>query len=105
MTAWFSDLLFDYQSALDTFEGELAEVWGDQWSGLHGDRYDNSLELHDVVNEARLDRAAQKIIHDAGFSRIYLNHKDGWETHYFWDSATEWFKESRAHYPHKQVKP
>jgi hypothetical protein len=98
----FADLLFDYQTALDEFEGNLLEVWGEQWDGLHGDRYDNSLELHNVESDARLDLAAQQVIFDAGFTKIYLNHKDRWETHYHWDREVGWFSpQSRVQYPHK----
>ena len=43
------------------------------------------------LTDARLTEAQQKIIYDAGFSIAYVNHTNGWETHYNW-KRTEEFK-------------
>lgn len=50
------------------------------------DSYDSSVEFYRIDNEVRLTEKQQKIIWDAGFCIAYVNHKDGWETHYHHNS-------------------
>lgn len=55
---------------------------GVKHESIRWDCYDNSLELHGVPADTRLSEAAQRIVHAAGFSRVYVKHVDNWETHY-----------------------
>jgi len=52
------------------------------FDGMGGDWYDNSIELYKCVRWFRLGEALQKVIFDEGFGIAYVNHTDGWETHY-----------------------
>lgn len=79
--------MFDYHTALDEFETALCEAGFGAFNSVGGDDYDNSLEIYEVAPDARMGEAAQRVIFDAGFSKVYVNHKDGWETHYAWDRS------------------
>ena len=66
------------------------------------DEYDNSVEIHKVLPEFRLNDAQQALFAEAGFAKVYVNHLDGWETHYsIKDGKCE--KPWRVHY-HKEMK-
>ena len=55
----------------------------DDWKSIDTDYYDNSIEIRGVAPEVRLSQAAVDwLINGCGFSKIYVNHTDGWETHY-----------------------
>lgn len=75
---------------LSRFEDALEEVVG-EFEGIGHDDYDQSLEIYGAPENTRLSEAAQRLIRDAGFGKVYLNHgpkgklgEDGgrWETHY-----------------------
>jgi hypothetical protein len=78
----FAGAMFVHNKAL--FEDALSSAGFDQFEKIWGDDYDNSIEFGEVDNDVRLTAAVQKVIFDAGFSRVFVNHKDGWETHYSW---------------------
>lgn len=65
--------------------GESLEALGvsldyvDEWV----DDYDSSLELGGCDNDMRLTPEQVAGVFDLGFSRVWLNHKDGWETYYY----------------------
>lgn len=84
MDATFSKVMFAYHKAESDFEDALVEAGFGEFEGVSGDHYDNSIEIHKVGNAARLNEAAQRVVFDAGFSKAYVNHEDGWETHYNW---------------------
>ena len=72
---WAAEALFgEFESLLDDLVGEFGR--------LGHDYYDGSLEIHEAANDMRLNEAAQRLIHEGGFSVVYVNHIDGWETHY-----------------------
>jgi hypothetical protein len=76
-----NERLFDGTQA----EWEMAELLDDAgvpFEKIGWDYYDNSLEIYGVDNDYRLSPEVKKIIFDAGFSVCYVNHRDGWETHY-----------------------
>lgn len=83
------------------FEEHLMEVAGEGFdlSDLRADSYDTSIEIDDVPPSARLNEAAQRLLAEAGFSRAYLNHTDGWQTHYVWPTefkpVTGWGRRRR----------
>ena len=60
------------------------ESFGDDWDydKLGHDPYDNSVEIYGASNDLRLSEKAQLLFRDEGFSKVYVNHKDGWQTHY-----------------------
>jgi hypothetical protein len=91
----FADLMFDYHRAESDFTDALCDAGLEDWGSIGGDWYDGSLELHKVPNDARLNEAVQRVIFDAGFVKVYVNHLDGWETHYSWNHS-EPFKPSRG---------
>jgi hypothetical protein len=81
MSGKLADAMFAYHFAEAEFEDTLAES-GFEYDKLGGDHYDNSVEFYGVPPDARLNEQQQKMVFDAGFSIAYLNHTDGWETHY-----------------------
>ena len=92
--------------ARDIFEGGFAEsrlheAMNDAdipFERLSWDWYDDSLELHGVPSEFRLSETQLKALLDAGFSKVYINHCDNWETHYSEKNLQGW----RVSYPHKR---
>lgn len=80
----FSKVLFAYHDAETAFSDALVNAGFGDFEEIGGDDYDNSIEFHGTENVARMNEAAQRIIFDAGFSIAFVNHKDGWETHYSW---------------------
>jgi hypothetical protein len=49
---------------------------------LGWDEHDNSLEIHDCTPGLRLSAEAAAFVWTNGFTTCYVNHADGWETHY-----------------------
>jgi hypothetical protein len=87
----YANLMFAYHSAESAFEDALLEAAGDEpaqdafvYGRIGGDYYDESIELYDVGNDVRLNDAQQRLLHESGFTRVWLNHKDGMETYYYW---------------------
>lgn len=67
-----------FTAALLNLDPESPLDWGETTT----DEYDDSIEFMEVPNDCRLTLKQQKFIHDEGFYQCWLNHKDGWETHY-----------------------
>ena len=44
-----------------------------------------SIELLKISNDFRFSKEAQKVFKRSGFKKIVINHKNGWETHYYLD--------------------
>lgn len=78
-----AERMFDGDAARSMLEDRLADVGLEMRIGW--DYYDCSIELYEVDPDVRLTAEQQKVICDAGFQRAYVNHTDGWETHYTWD--------------------
>lgn len=94
----FSEAIWKYQRLEYAFKEALEELGfeeGEHYANIGWDEYDNSIEIYNVKEDARLNEAQQRVIFDAGFSIAYVNHKDGWETHYRWDYR-EPFKRCRG---------
>jgi hypothetical protein len=75
---------------LSVFEDALGDLIG-EFDSIGHDDYDQSLEIYGVPENVRLDEEAQRLIRDAGFGQVWVNHGpriaggfDGgrWETHY-----------------------
>lgn len=83
---------------------ELLSVAGVPNAKLGWDHYDNSLEIHGVEPSFRLTVEAQRAIHSCGFSKVYVNHTDKWETHYTFKDCKEFAETKgwRVSYPHKR---
>lgn len=81
----FAEAIWAFEKAQcefkDALDGAGLEV-GEHYQRMEWDDYDVSIELCEVNDDVRLTPGQQKIIFDAGFVKIYVNHKDGWETHY-----------------------
>lgn len=78
----FANLAFEFSHVQFAFEDELCELI--DYDKIGWDEYDHSIEIYGVPEDASLTEAAQQFIFDNGFIRCWLNHKDGWETHYAW---------------------
>ncbi len=91
----FSEQMFDYHRAESDFTDKLCDAGWGEYATIGGDYYDCSIEFYKVENDERMPEAAQRILHEAGFFRAFVNHKDGWETHYNWNPK-EPFKASRG---------
>ena len=96
-----SDRIFDGESAKIELEGLLYDA-GLKWKGTGWDEYDCSLEIHGVAPEYRLPVEIQKLICEAGFIKVYVNHTDKWETHYTLEGEFSESKGWRVSYPHKR---
>lgn len=83
-----AERMFDGDKAASLLENRLLEA-GLDFDRIRWDSYDGSLELDNVANEVRLSEAQQKLIHDSGFGKVYVNHQDKWETHYILGSKGE----------------
>lgn len=69
---------------------------------LGWDYYDCSLEICGVPPDQRLSEVAQRIVFDAGFMKLYVNHTDKWETHYSFGKEFSKQEGWRVSYPHKR---
>lgn len=94
MTEKFAEAAFKFSWIKSAFEDKLNEVLGGgDYEDIGWDSYDCSLEICKVSNDIRLSIEAQKFIFDSGFSKVYVNHNDEWETHYGWGAE---FKPQRG---------
>lgn len=91
-----AESMFDGHRAMCELEGNITIEFGH----LGFDEYDNSLEIHDVPDDVRLDEASIAAIREAGFAVAYVNHQNKWETHYRFSSDP--VKPWRVSYPHKR---
>ena len=95
MSEKFSAVCFAYQVGESEFDDAMVEAGFGRYEGIGFDHYDNSIEFLRVACDARMSPSAQEVVYNAGFSKAYVNHKDGWETHYSW-KPQEPFKLSRG---------
>lgn len=71
--------------AEEDFCSPLIDLGFGDYYEIRTDEYDNSVEFDGVVDGAVLSHEHQLYIRESGFSRAWLNHRDGSETYYFWD--------------------
>src|SRR4051812_20351831 len=83
----FAERMFAYHRDEMNFTDALCDAGFGDFNRISGDYYDCSIEFKQVANEAAMPEAAQRLCHAAGFCKAYVNHKDGWETHYSWNPA------------------
>lgn len=101
--------VYKQESALYDFI-ETLELGGDGWQDWSYDDYDTSLEIYVVPPDRRLSEAAKAKALEAGFSIVWLNHVDGWETMYSLHRDAEYRtdrgapKERGEDYAHKQLR-
>lgn len=76
-----AETIFAGKHAKLSLEDELWDM-GVQFEETSFDSYDCSIELLDVPDDYRLSLEAQELIFKAGFSIVFMNHKNKWETHY-----------------------
>ena len=93
--------LFAAQSAESLLEAGLFE-FDLVFEDLGWDAYDGSLEIKGVPSDMRLSVAMQSFIQGSGFHKVYVNHKDNWETHYTWGAEFAPDPGWRVSYPHKR---
>jgi hypothetical protein len=89
-----TEAIFALDLAKSEFEDALSAAGFEDYGSIGWDEYDNSIEFYKVRDDVRLNEAIQRIVFDAGFSVAFVNHKNGWETHYNWRSGD--FKISRG---------
>lgn len=108
-----ADRLFDMDADAEpldkTAEPDMAALLarlGVPHERIGWDYYDLSLELHGVPNDWRMPDDAQRTFSDEGFAKVYVNHQDGWETHYTWADPAAFAPHPgwRVNYPHKRQK-
>lgn len=92
----FAQAMFDYHQGESEFTDALVDAGFGEYERIGGDYYDCSIEFYKVDDDLRMSPEAQKIVRDAGFAKAYVNHKDGWETHYSWDWRSSEFKADRG---------
>lgn len=79
-----ADTMFAYYEAENDFGDKMVDAGFGDYTLIGGDHYDCSIEFYGVGNDARLNAQQQRIVFDAGFVKAYVNHHDGWQTHYTW---------------------
>lgn len=100
--ATLAQQLFDGSDAKAQLRRYLRDA-GVNFERIGWDHYDCSLEIHGVPSTERLSEKAQRVVHEAGFDLVYLNHQDHWETHYrFKPEVFELSKGWRVSYPRKR---
>ena len=83
-----AEAMFRFYDVKSDFTDRLCTAGFGNYSGdIWGDDYDNSIEFGQVDPDARLTEEQQRIIFDEGFTLCFVNHTDGWETHYSWKHA------------------
>lgn len=88
----------NYKKAVKKFEAALKDK-GVQFTETSYDSYDNSMELYGVPPDYRLTpEVVDFILKDEGFGIAFVNHTDGWETHYTHKYPNGW----RVSHPHKR---
>jgi hypothetical protein len=75
------------QTVKSKIEGGLEDI---DCTRIGGDYYDNSIEIYGVPADHRLTQRDSDWLKECGFSKIYVNHTDGWETHYSPGSIYGW---------------
>lgn len=90
-------------------ESEISEALDDlgvRFERIGWDEYDNSFELHGAAPDYRCDEQVQRYLFGAGFSKVYVNHTDKWETHYTFDQLKPFALSEgwRVSYGHKRGK-
>jgi hypothetical protein len=86
----FAEQWWKFRNAKYDWEDRLGHMlsadYGKEWDfdDISTDEYDCSLEIQKVSPHVRLSEAVQRLIWEAGFGRVYVNHSDGWQTHYNW---------------------
>lgn len=91
-----ADRLFAGRDAEREIENALDDA-GFHYERIGWDDYDWSLEIHDVAPDDRLSPELATTLLSMGFLKVYVNHTDGWETHYN-VGREPW----RVSYPHKR---
>ncbi len=80
-----AEVMFAYAQAESEFGDAMVDAGFGDYTRIGGDEYDCSIEFYGVGNNARMNEAAQRLTFGAGFATAYVNHEDGWQTHYTWD--------------------
>lgn len=74
---------FDVMEIESRIEDGILDAGLEDFDKIGGDWYDNSIEIYGVENDTRLNEATKRfLLEECGFSKVYVNHKDGRETHY-----------------------
>lgn len=83
MSKPFANVAFDFYDAGFEFTDMILDIDENfEFSKTAYDKYDCSIEFYDVSSSWVMSELIQRIIFDAGFKKAYINHKDGWQTHY-----------------------
>ena len=76
----FANVAYEFDRRRSDFEESLDDLV--EFDRIGWDHYDNSIEIYGVSPDTRLSEAAQNFLRESGFSIAFVNHSDGWETHY-----------------------
>lgn len=91
--------LFEAKATYEMLESELYDFlagYAVSFTDYRVDSYDSSLELHGVAADARLPAVMVTSTLALGFAIIYVNHTDGWETHYTKKNLEGWRRKSSS---------
>lgn len=83
-TVGFANQVWSFREAEGDFEARLNDTGLTEYKGFRYDSYDCSIEIDGAPKDLRLTDEQQRIFFDAKFATAYVNHEDGWETHYSW---------------------
>lgn len=72
----------EFQRERSSFEDELHDLNVGDYDSLGYDGYDSSIEFYGCEDVMRLTPEQQRVVIRAGFLKAYVNHRDGWQTHY-----------------------
>lgn len=80
----FASQWWEFQTVKSVWEDGFCDLLadGEDYERLGTDSYDCSLEIIGATADWRLSSAQQNYLSESGFSIVYINHNDGWETHY-----------------------
>ena len=83
----FAESAFAFSELQEKFEERLSGLAGNgeesgDFNRIGWDDYDKSLEIYEASPNFKLSPESRDFIFSNGFSKVYVNHTDGWETHY-----------------------
>lgn len=81
----FATQWWEFLRRKSEWEDDFCDLLADNiedYDKLGTDDYDGSLEICGATNDWRLSEVQQRYLANAGFYKVFVNHKDGWQTHY-----------------------
>lgn len=98
--------ILDGDNARAELENLLDEA-GMEYETIGWDDYDSSLEIRGVPADHRPTEEVQRVFHASGFATVFVNHVDGWETHFNYKRGEPFAMKDgwRVSYGHRRGEP